>query len=919
MIAKLRLRRGYTPLRPVGDDGRVDPSSRYKLLRPISRGGMGEVFEARALAEGGFERRIAIKRLLREHAADPSFCRAFIDEVRIASKLHHANIITVFDFGVHEGQPFLAMELVDGLDLISLRQRAAARSSADPIPAEVALHVATEVAHALAYAHAARDERHRPMGIIHRDVSPQNVLISWEGDIKLADFGIARARRRLEATRVGVAKGKLDFMAPEQAHGWELDARADLFSLGCVLHWMLTGRSPAVVDPTNPTPAARRLEIERGGPDDLLAIIERATSLDRDARYKTAEEMSAACGAALALRLKLDARGTLRHWLSRLRQEASASEPSLLSELFQPRLDSPAGEARVFEEETTEGTGEWPASTTPDASPAEALLGSVLHGFRLVELIGQGTATRVYRAEHTLLPRHAAIKVLHASQSTMTSVAQERLMREGAVLTRLSHPNLVAVYDVGIEVGGAGPFVTMELLAGHTLESEMFSGPLPVERAARIARMIASGLAEVHRHGLVHGDLRPENIMLVPGTDGAEQVKILGLGPFGPEAASAPAYSAPEQIASAGAARPSADLYSLGVILYALLSGRLPFVGSAEDMVLGHQIAVPPPLPACGGLEDVALGLLEKDPGRRLESADALAAALARWVAGPSGRALGANDHRPGTRLPPWPGAGTLNDVTPLLGEEETRQPPAPSAGLGRPTVLQWWALAALIPLAAAAVWLLGREVEDGRAAAREPEPAPPVVVSVPSARAATVAQVEAEEEGAEAEEASPAAPPLERPQKHGRPARRDRARPVLEPERPSHGNPPTATPAPEPDVDRALEIQLGRRGLLIADLEGSAALERWRQAKHAGASAQALLALITELGATPITRDILETKLRRISRRISSLSPLLSPADVDTYEDRYFELRDGVASGSPQDALARRLFELELELARRP
>src|SRR5687768_422945 len=181
---------------------------------------MAEVFEAFVVGDRGFERRVALKRLLPGHAADDAFVRAFIDEARIVSQLHHASIVSVFDFGVLDDEPFLVSEWVDGVDLARLAELAG--ESGARMPVEIALRIATEVAYALAYAHEARDVEGRLMNIVHRDVSPENILVSWEGDIKLADFGIARAIRRLEETRVGVTKGKLGFMAPEQIKGQDV-------------------------------------------------------------------------------------------------------------------------------------------------------------------------------------------------------------------------------------------------------------------------------------------------------------------------------------------------------------------------------------------------------------------------------------------------------------------------------------------------------------------------------------------------------------------------------------------------------------------------------------------------------------------------------------------------------------------------
>jgi serine/threonine-protein kinase len=216
--------------------------ARYRIVRPLVGGGNAEVFEALAHGELGFTRRVAIKRLRAELAGDADAVRSFIDEAKLVSRLHHANIVGVVDVGTLDGAPFQVMELVDGPDLRTLVEET--RAQGRTITPELALHVAIEVAHALDHAHRAVGPTGRPLGIVHRDVSPDNILVSEAGDVKLADFGIAKQDDDAPKTRVGVAKGKPSYMAPEQHLGARLDARTDLFALGLVLHFVLAGRSP---------------------------------------------------------------------------------------------------------------------------------------------------------------------------------------------------------------------------------------------------------------------------------------------------------------------------------------------------------------------------------------------------------------------------------------------------------------------------------------------------------------------------------------------------------------------------------------------------------------------------------------------------------------------------------------------------
>jgi serine/threonine-protein kinase len=297
---------------------------RYRVTRRIGQGGMAEVFEAVAAGPDGFERRVAVKRLLATHAHTPAFGRMFFDEAKIASRLHHAHIAAILDYGVDEaGHPFQVLELVDGVDvgrLVALGADAGA-----PLPVELALSICTDIAHALEHAHGAVDADGRSLGIVHRDVSPANILVSWSGDVKLTDFGIAFARGRLETTSVGVAKGTLLYMAPEQMMRGEVDGRTDVFALGCVLHSLVAGASPLAGESTMADLiAGAPLGLAPGLPADVREIVARATRLLRTERYASAGEMAGALGTALARRIATDPRSVMREWLTRLRPRTDA-------------------------------------------------------------------------------------------------------------------------------------------------------------------------------------------------------------------------------------------------------------------------------------------------------------------------------------------------------------------------------------------------------------------------------------------------------------------------------------------------------------------------------------------------------------------------------------------------------------------
>jgi serine/threonine protein kinase/tetratricopeptide (TPR) repeat protein len=272
---------------------------------------MAEVFKAKSFGVEGFEKILVIKRILPELARSPEFAEMFIHEAKLAVRLSHANIVQVFDLGLAPAsdllgkkQPaayYMAMEFVNGLDLASLLSRS--RRQQIPLPIDLCVYVAAEVAKGLDHAHRRRDDQMRPLGIVHRDVSPQNVLLSLEGEVKVTDFGIAKARGALdpktqEETQRRQLHGKFAYMSPEQAKGDSVDARSDLFSLGIVLYECLAGVNPFSAPTTFET--MRRvqaceyppIEILRSDtPADLILLLKQALAKEPDARFADAGRM----------------------------------------------------------------------------------------------------------------------------------------------------------------------------------------------------------------------------------------------------------------------------------------------------------------------------------------------------------------------------------------------------------------------------------------------------------------------------------------------------------------------------------------------------------------------------------------------------------------------------------------------------
>lgn len=268
----------------------------YTLLERIAVGGMAELWKARMKGVEGFQKTVAIKKIL-PHLTDSSdFVTMFIDEAKLAAQLNHNNIIHIYDLGKLGDDYYIAMEFVDGRDLRSILNTAREKNQA--LPMGLALLVTSRLAAALDYAHRMKDFEGRPLGLVHRDVSPQNVLISFEGDIKLCDFGIVKAVSKASKTQMGALKGKLQYMSPEQAWGRPVDARSDIFSLGSLLFEMLTGRrlfagesEMSVLDAVREGRIQSPRDLDPRLPLEVNAVTLRALGKEPADRYQTAGDL----------------------------------------------------------------------------------------------------------------------------------------------------------------------------------------------------------------------------------------------------------------------------------------------------------------------------------------------------------------------------------------------------------------------------------------------------------------------------------------------------------------------------------------------------------------------------------------------------------------------------------------------------
>ncbi|HEY5946051.1 MAG TPA: serine/threonine-protein kinase [Kofleriaceae bacterium] len=283
--------------RPV-DQARTETTrlGSYEIVRKLARGGMAELFLSRMVGPDGLEKLVVLKKILPTHAENPKFVRLFLDEAKLAATLEHPHIARVYDMDRVDGHYFFAMEYVHGQDVRTTMRRTS--QLGHKFPLDHAVQIAHDVASALHYAH----QRTRPDGslldIVHRDVSPSNILVSYDGSVKLVDFGVAKAATSTVKTRTGTLKGKISYMSPEQAKGAPIDHRSDIFSLGIVLWEMVTmqrlfkaDNDLATIQMIINSKAQPASQVRPDCSRELERVIQRALAIDPDERYQTAEQL----------------------------------------------------------------------------------------------------------------------------------------------------------------------------------------------------------------------------------------------------------------------------------------------------------------------------------------------------------------------------------------------------------------------------------------------------------------------------------------------------------------------------------------------------------------------------------------------------------------------------------------------------
>jgi serine/threonine protein kinase len=532
------------------------------------------------------------------------------------------------------------------------------------------------VARGLGYAHS-----YGGLHLVHRDIAPPNILCSWQGEVKITDFGLASSRIKSERTGPGIVLGRLGYLAPEQARGEPADHRTDIYALGVVLWELLTGRPllNPLMDPAEALRVIRALRPEPPSrhaadlPASLDRLVLRAIAPERPERYQSADELRQELSREL-LRLQPDADAScvvafLRGlYGDEIEAEQAEHERLLREELPRaraPREPAPAPPllgltglraqiaARYIMDQVPP-----PAEEEDPGSPAAARrrLHQVIDGrYRIDRLIGLGGMGAVYEAEHVAIRRKVALKVLHRDLSRKQDLVM-RFRREAQAASRVGHPNIVDITDFGYTQDGSA-FLVMEHLSGLDLAQVLAQrGRLRPQRALHVALQLVQALSAAHNAGVIHRDLKPENIFLLfpeetigPDKSGPRDiVKVLDFGiamrvePTVPIRLTSPGltvgtpeYMSPEQATGEGTDG-RADIYAVGTILYEMLGGRVPFEDLSPVELLQKKASEPArPLhdlepgvhPA---LEQVIMQCLERAPSARPQSMGELLRALLR-------------------------------------------------------------------------------------------------------------------------------------------------------------------------------------------------------------------------------------------------------------------------------------------------
>ncbi len=388
---------------------------KYLLMEKLAVGGMAQLYRAKITGIQGFEKLIAIKTILPHLANEKELLTSFIDEAKLAALLHHQNIVQIYDFGSMEGSYFIAMEYLLGKDLRHILHQAQERGK--PISDELALYIVSRICSGLDYAHNLKDYQGKSLNIIHRDISPQNIFVTYEGEVKIVDFGIAKAASQSTITQFGMIKGKISYMSPEQASGQPIDHRSDIFSTGILLYEMITHKRMFTgADTMQILARVSKADFEppevarRGLPSRIYEIINKSLAKDYEQRYQSCGEMLADIEECMiALSLRPSAR-TLSQYMKDLFHDEMAAESQTMQDI--KITEEPIEPVAIEEKKPEQKTPEKPESV-PKVKPQEVKKSrGLMYGGAAIVLIGLIIAVTFWLKEKPATPpgKEAAVK-----------------------------------------------------------------------------------------------------------------------------------------------------------------------------------------------------------------------------------------------------------------------------------------------------------------------------------------------------------------------------------------------------------------------------------------------------------------------------------------------------------------------------
>ncbi|MDA3863715.1 MAG: serine/threonine-protein kinase [Deltaproteobacteria bacterium] len=595
------------------EDYTFNQFGRYYLLESLDKGGMGQVYLS-IYGKSGWEKFCAIKRILPKSSSSDTLLR-FQSEAENTVRLNHSNLVSVLDVGVIKQEAYMAMELVEGENLRAIWNRCAEKRV--PFPLEVIVFLIKEAAKGLDYTHKFENSN-----LVHRDISPPNIMLTYSGEIKILDFGLALSSLSKRFTKPGVIYGKLPYLSPEQARGDNLDHKSDIYSLGIIFWELITGRrlfktrkkehlakelkyrcsNPEIQHPS---------QVARRGNSELDEIV--LSMLQDDPQKRPG-------GSEIA---------------SQLGKYLASNHPGTDNKDVDKFIKSIFGEDIKRQQHHIQSLLKKFRSWQKNNSRKNIVPGKIIAGkYKIISTVGEGGMGRVFEAEHRELGKKVAIKILEPNASMELKEAEIRFKREAKAASRIKHPSVVEVIDYGFTDVDSRPFLVMELLEGQNLGDIIDEGPLGVDDACKFASQLCLGIHASHEAGLIHRDIKPDNIHIVKDYKGEEHLKLFDFGiaksSLGEDedltkpgiTLGTPEYIAPELLIGEDAS-PKVDIYSFGAVFYELLTGSPPFQGDKTETIIHDKIhdrrksihAMRPDLP--GKIREIVESCLKNDPRKR--------------------------------------------------------------------------------------------------------------------------------------------------------------------------------------------------------------------------------------------------------------------------------------------------------------